>query len=124
MYVKKGDLFETSWGYDQTNYDFIVVVSISKTGKTAICQLAEYETVGNTMQQNIQKPISKGFGYKFRMKVCENGDGSATLRGSYPFCFGQVKRLSDGEKPNLRLGGFSKVKEGQIFYETDSMFGH
>lgn len=33
--VKVGDIFYSSWGYDQTNVDFYEVLSVSKTGKTA-----------------------------------------------------------------------------------------
>ena len=51
-----GDLFVTSWGYDQTNYDYIIVIGISSTNKTAICQLADYDTIGYTSQAYIQKP--------------------------------------------------------------------
>lgn len=33
--VKVGDIFERSWGYDQTNVNFVKVVEVSKTGKSA-----------------------------------------------------------------------------------------
>jgi hypothetical protein len=33
--VKVGDIFERSWGYDQTNVDFYKVVELTKTGKSA-----------------------------------------------------------------------------------------
>lgn len=33
--VKVGDVFYSSWGYDQTNVNFFAVVALSKTGKTA-----------------------------------------------------------------------------------------
>lgn len=33
--VKVNDIFERSWGYDQTNVDFYKVVEITKTGKSA-----------------------------------------------------------------------------------------
>jgi hypothetical protein len=122
--IEVGDVFVTSWGYDQTNYDYIVVVELSPSGKTAICQLAEFETVGHSSQCNIQKPKAKGYGYKFRMKVGDRYNGEAGLRGSYPHCASQVLRLAEGEKPSMRLDGFSKVKEGETFWETDSMFGH
>ena len=36
--LKRGDLFVTSWGYDQTNYDYICIMSISASGKTAQCR--------------------------------------------------------------------------------------
>ena len=32
--VKPGDLFYASWGYDQTNIDYVKVISVSKSGKT------------------------------------------------------------------------------------------
>lgn len=33
--AKVGDVFHSSWGYDQTNTEYYKIVSISKTGKTA-----------------------------------------------------------------------------------------
>lgn len=44
-FVKVGDIFHTSWGYDQTNTEYFKIVSISKTGKT--CELVQigYETI-------------------------------------------------------------------------------
>lgn len=33
--VKVGDIFERSWGYEQTNVDFYKVVELTKTGKSA-----------------------------------------------------------------------------------------
>ncbi len=126
--IKIGDVFETSWGYDQTNYNFIIVVGISPSGKTAICQLAKIEDVGNTAQCNIQKPVAEGYGYKFRMKIEDNKTfNEVCLRGSYPFCSSQVARIEESksdEKPSMRLDTFSKVKENEVFYETDSRFGH
>jgi len=123
--IKVGDVFVTSWGYDQTNYDYIVVIGLSPSGKTAICQLAEFENVGFSSQCRIQKPIAKGYGYKFRMKVITRYNNEIGLRGSYPFCHTEVLRqIGTDEKPGLRLGGFSKVNEGDTFWETDSMFGH
>ena len=43
--VKVGDIFHTSWGYDQTNTEYFKVVSISKTGKTCEVVQIGYETV-------------------------------------------------------------------------------
>lgn len=37
--VKVGDIFHTSWGYDQTNTEYFKVISISKTGKT--CEVVQ-----------------------------------------------------------------------------------
>lgn len=33
--VEVGDIFEASWGWDQTNVDFYKVVSLTKSGKSA-----------------------------------------------------------------------------------------
>ena len=124
--IKTGDVFQTSWGYDQTNYDYIIIVELSKTGKTAICQLARCDRVGYSSQCNIQKPVAKGYGYKFRMQIKPSYRGNfPCLVGSYPFCASEVECPRwEGQKPSLRLDRFSKVNEGEVFYETDSQFGH
>lgn len=121
--LKIGDVFYTLWGYDQTNYDYVVVIGISPSGKTAICQLAKFDNVGYSGQCNIQKPMSEGFGFKFRLRI-ENDGEEIRLRGSYPYCFSEVERLGEGEKPSLRRGTFWKAEEEETFYETDSQFGH
>ena len=118
-----GMVFYTSWGYDQTNYDYIVVKKISPSGKTCICQLAKYDHVGYSGQCNVQKPKPVGYGYEFRMRI-DHWRGTVGLRGSYPFCSSEVARLDPGEKPSMRLGSFSLAKENQVFHETDSIFGH
>lgn len=123
--LKVGQVFYTSWGYDQTNYDYVVVVGISPTGKTALCQLAHYENMGSSGQANIQKPKNEGFGPVFRLKVYRYGEsGEVHLKGSYPFCVAEVLRLQENERPYMRYGWFSPVKENAVFYETDPIFGH
>lgn len=51
-FVKVGDLFYSSWGYDQTNVEFFKIVEISKTGKT--CKVVEVaaEPIGNKEENN------------------------------------------------------------------------
>lgn len=50
--VKVGDIFYSSWGYDQTNVDYFAVTEVSKTGKTAtfivLCNVATAESSGPT----------------------------------------------------------------------------
>ena len=57
--VKVGDLFYSSWGYDQTNSEFFKVVSISKTGKT--CEIVQVmrEFIGDdkTNQRNMSGQV-------------------------------------------------------------------
>jgi|3_EtaG_2_1085321.scaffolds.fasta_scaffold07471_8 hypothetical protein len=114
--IKVGQLLYTSWGYDQTNYDYIMVVKLSPSGKTAICKRASHSDEGFSGQCNIQKPIAQPFGEEFRLKVVMNYDKDYGLRGSYPFL-----HTGEGSK---RMGGFSKIEENKVFYETDSRFGH
>ena len=118
--IKAGDLYYTSWGYDQTNYDYIAVVEVSKTGKTAKCRRTHSQHMGSSGQSNIQKPVLELFGDVFTMQIKPNNysfaTGKFTLRGSYPFC-------CDGAG-SKRLDTFSPVKDGQVFHETDATFGH
>jgi len=112
--VKVGDIFETSWGYDQTNYDYLVVISISSTEKTCICQMSKHNDVGYSGQSHIQRPNGNGYGKTFPMRI-EYRNGEPQLRGSYYYSSSQS---------STRLDTFFKVKPGQTFYETDSQFGH
>ena len=121
-WIKKGDLFQTSWGYDQTNYDFVVVDKVSPSGKTAVCRRAAYDHVGFSGQCNIQKPKAKGYGKSFRLQVRKPGGkhcygSDVALAGSYIFC-------GDEDSTSKRKDYFSKVKKGEKFFETDSQFGH
>ncbi len=115
--LKKGDIFVTSWGYDQTNYDYIVVMEISPSKKTAICQRTSSLHQGQANQCNVQEPIFCPFGDKFRMQIRKgyNGD-SVNLVGSYPFCY-------DGEG-SKRKGYFSPHIAGSTYSETMMEFGH
>jgi len=118
-----GKRFYTSWGYDQTNYDYIIVKSVSPSGKSAICQRVSHDDMGYSGQSYIQRPNDDTFGDEFRMKIEPRYDESLgitkyTLRGSYPFCH-------DGEMDRgKRLDTFWIAGEKQTFYETDSQFGH
>lgn len=114
--IKKDDLFYTSWGYDQTNYDYIIVTELSKTGKTVICKRAQYESIGSRCQSNEQKPIKKAYGLPFRMYVREYS-GKPYLVGQYIFCGGE-------DSASKRYDSFLPVATGETFFETDAMFGH
>ena len=116
--IQVGDLFYAIWGYDQTNYDYVIVESVSNTGKTCICRRAKYMDVGYESHCNKQQPIKKGFGKSFKLKIQRSYDNTETqLRGSYIYCGGE-------EDEHKRLGTLYRVKEGQVFHETDSIFGH
>ncbi len=116
MEIKPKQTFYTSWGYDQTNYDFIVVEKVSPTGKTCICRRAKLAENIPEEQTWKQRPKPEGYGKSFRMKI-KSYDDSLSLRGSYIFCGGE-------DSDHKRYGWFSLVKEGDYFHETDSRFGH
>ena len=118
--INKGDVYYTSWGYDQTNYDYVVVESISPTGKTAVCRLAKVKDMGVSGQCNMQKPINEGYGPEFRLRIEKDSNGEYQLRGSYPYCYNEENPTGTG----YRLSTLWKVKEDKVFYETDSMYGH
>jgi hypothetical protein len=115
--LKKGDIFYTSWGYDQTNYDYIVVLEVSKTGKTVKCQRTSALHMGESCQSNVQEPVFCPFGDIFTMQVRTGYKGDICLKGSYPFCH-------DGSMKNKRLDSFSRHIEGKQYHETMSQFGH
>ena len=115
--IVKGDLFVTSWGYDQTNYDFIVVLETSKTGKTAKCQRVSAKRVGAEGTCDLLKPEAVPFGDVFTMHVRTGYKGDLILKGSYPFCH-------DGSMKNTRLDSFNRVDLNRVYAETNSMFGH
>ena len=104
--VKVGQLFYTSWGYDQTNYDFLIVESISPSGKTAICRMAEASGPANNSMGQILTAHQAPYGESFRMKI-SSWEGRLELRGSYPY--------TQGDK---QLRSFWSVEPGKTFYST------
>ena len=132
--VKKGDVFETSWGYDQTNYDFIVVEEISPSGKTALCKRAyvKYVSEESHLTQDALRPTKESYGLPFRMRIerpqSKHFKGQVWLRGSYPFLSRFEEDWSDEQKKgwlkSKRLDSFSKVEPDRSYFQTNSMFGH
>lgn len=115
--IKKGDIFYTSWGYDQTNYDYVVVEEVSKTGKTVICRMAKLKSSKATGWGTMaQKPSREGFGDRFRLQVRKYND-EVLLRGSYPYIRGD-------RSIGMRPGGFMRHKEGKTYFETAPGYGH
>jgi len=114
---KEGDTFETSWGYDQTNYDFIVIKSISPTGKTAICQRARLSQNKPEGQMLLQRPSSEGYGDTFKMKIKRRPEGDYYLVGTYADGQGHY----DG---HWRRDTFQKTDPNTDYAETSPEFGH
>lgn len=104
--IRPGDYFYTSWGYDQTNIDYLVVVRT--TAKTAICKMVEPIHVGESGQQDVLMP-GTAYGDTFRMQI----SGRDSLTGSYPYCGGST-----------RLGHFSRTNLAQTRNQTMPIYGH
>jgi hypothetical protein len=82
--AKVGDIFYDSWGYDQTNIDYIMVVGVSPSGKTAITkQLGEKVVRQGSLEEDVV-PSGVTFGDAYRLHV--RGDslvGSVDGRKGY-----------------------------------------
>ena len=111
-----GKVFETSWGYDQTNYDFVIVESVSPTGKTVMCRRARIDVVNEESSRyyDALKPKTEGYGKSFRLRVEKDNEDNLRLRGSYIYC---------GEN-SKRLGTLREVDENRTYAQTNTMFGH
>jgi len=92
--IKIGQVYYTSWGYDQTNIDMLRIVSVSPSGKTVMCRMIGKEDIPESF--GLVKPSDNGLhGEPFRMHIKEYGtapDMHQYLVGSYPYCEGD-KRL-------------------------------
>lgn len=82
--IKVGMFFYESWGYDQTNIDFLEVIEVSPTKKTVMCRMVGKKSVESHQQGDSVAPDNSYRGQTlFRLKVSWFGDG-CTLNGSYP----------------------------------------
>jgi hypothetical protein len=107
--VKKGGIYYTSWGYDQTNIDFVIVEKVSPTGKTVLCRRMSQKVVKSVPGADYVVPVSP-YGKIFRLRV---RNGGKWLVGSYPFTRGGVERR-----------GYFLRWEGKPIYQTPSGLGH
>lgn len=109
--VRVGDVFYTTWGYDQTNVDLIQVVEVSPTGKTVTARMMGKRVVRHEMGADYVVP-GDAVGESFRLVVRRASDGGARLVGSYPFAQG-----------SKRSGSFAPWHMRPI-YETGIGWGH
>ena len=100
--LKIGDVLYTSWGYDQTNFDFYKVVKL--VGKNSIKLVAMNNSFKNSDCRGSDR-VSAG-------NVKENAK---------PF----LKRV-DGKDNSVRISSFefAKVWDGSAKYQTAYGFGH
>lgn len=107
-----GDTFETSWGYDQTNYEFVVVTRVSSSGK--VCWVKEsasrIEENRSSPQSDALVPTGAPLNEKeYRMKVIQDSRGKDELIGQ-AYCH--------------RTMGWLKVEPTEVFQQTALGFGH
>ena len=125
--LKIGDLFQTGWGYDQTQYNFLTIVKISPSGKTCHCRMVHAKIISTELMYDNRTAGTECFGPAFRMKVEQptfqhSWNNKITLRGSYPFCgyHGNDEKFLESK----RLDTFNRVEKGRTYGQTNSQFGH
>lgn len=99
-----GKILHSSWGYDMTINEFCKVLSVSPTGKTAVCRM-----VGKEGFNGFQGQVSVGtecYGPKFRLKI----DSENHLHGSYPYIVRNTK-----EDSSFHMGYFSVHTGGTVW---------
>jgi len=69
--VKVGDIFRSSWGYDQTNIDYYQVVAVS--GKTAtVCKISQLSEADGYLQGNCVPAPNSFIGKPFKKLIQKN----------------------------------------------------
>ena len=120
--VRIGSYWVTSWGYDQTNYDYLIVERVSASGKTAQCRMIRPIKLGEAQQTDILMAGGERYGEAFDMQIrsLPYYDGPV-LRGSYPY----LSRLDTPQAMKARrLDTFNLSNLGDVHYETKPEFGH
>jgi len=118
--VRVGVIFYDSWGYDQTQNDFLQVIEVSPTKKTVTCQM-----IGSKQSDThsvVADPEFK-YGPLFRLHV-KYFSHKPLLKGTYPFCSNHdYARDPVGYKGAWREGSFWPY-ENKPVYETPPNEGH
>lgn len=104
--VQVGDVFVNSWGYDQTNIDFYVVTSVSKSGKTV-----EVAPSGKT--------VVSDSGEHTQVSATGEAVGESTTKRPRATLFNGVAQW------NLpATHGFCPMWSGEPKHETGAGYGH
>lgn len=121
--IEIGSVWVCSWGYDQTQHDFLVVIGFTKSGKSAICRMCKAKIIDYGRDCNDLIPDKENLiGEKFKMQIkslkryinCLPAD-DIILSGKYPYI--------------IKYGENHKDKRRSYFYKADSKkytqtFGH
>lgn len=80
--LKKGDVLYSSWGYDQTNIDFYIV--LESKGKTITAQgLAQHSKTVGWATERVKANKNKKIGKPFKKRISYPGD-MILINGRYP----------------------------------------
>ncbi|MCA1832569.1 MAG: hypothetical protein LC750_07530 [Actinobacteria bacterium] len=106
-----GDLFSSSWGYDQTNVDFYEVVEVTKSGKSVRVVQTYTEAIGENVGSVRVVPVP-GTVYRDEVPMLKR------IRTSY----------SDGTRctPAFNIASYADAYlwDGASKYETAQGWGH
>lgn len=114
--VKVGDIFYSSWGYDQTNIDFYQIVRLTEKGSAFVrpIRARRVETENGHFTQEALVPVKDGFfeGYSSHIKS-----------------EGAMKRLRAGYRGQVTFSlstyaGAYPYEDGRVLYQTAAGFGH
>jgi hypothetical protein len=97
--IKVNDIYYTSWGYDQTNYDYCKV--IGKSNKSLKCIMIKMNIIKQVgfMSNEVEPNPNFETGKPFRI-ICK---GNNSFIGSYPFCEGyDSKRMGYWSKYDIK----------------------
>lgn len=115
--VKVGDIFYTSWGYDQTNINVYQVVGITSSGcyiRPILCREVKEKSYTGSIAL---VPSPNHFNSRYDSFITDSPKGTykKTMISSYD------------KKPYIKLSSFAYAhlyKSGQILYETAPGYGH
>jgi hypothetical protein len=68
-FVKVGDLFASSWGYDQTNVEFFKVVGLTKSGKSARIRQIGMTSKSNDGGSDMSDSVTPDPKHEIKVKV-------------------------------------------------------
>lgn len=101
--VQVGDIFEATWGYDQTNVDFFQVVELVGALSVRVRQVHP-----PIIQEDATGPMSADYKYQITREILPPAPHSVFIKDQER---GDVKRLKsyhkDGKHPQFRLDSFA-----------------
>lgn len=115
--LKVGQIFYDSWGYDQTQNDFLEIVEVSPSNKTVMVQMIGSSEIDDwTVKPNPQYR----YGTPFRLHV-KYFSHKPLIVGQYPYCDAKDCMTDRG---CWRMGRFWPYEDKKGVYETPSYAGH